>query len=205
MKSWPSSQAVLDDLGDKVVTAFRLAVADTRTDLTTYRNAHPGWAAEHSKRGLANWIHDRLWAHLLVRLDGLANVSIVDREPLREIWVSNNYCVRAKRHHLDGAISTYPTDTALEFLAQPGQLTLDGLVEMHLVIGYEWDKETNEVGRAVISLRDSDYVVFVDELPDDGEKGTAQGVTPLPPTEPAPPVVTDLTTDDKRGEEKRSE
>jgi hypothetical protein len=50
-------------------------------------------------------------------IDGLG-VSIIDidQESTREIFVGTRYQTRLGRHRLDGAVSTYPTPTALDFL-----------------------------------------------------------------------------------------
>ncbi|HEU0131453.1 MAG TPA: hypothetical protein VFQ85_10745 [Mycobacteriales bacterium] len=189
MKSYPSWDQVRADLGDKVVAAFVEAVALTRADLTLYREAFPGWVARHSERGLANWIHDAFWAHAAAILDGVPGVTLVDREPRREIGIGYSYRIRLKRHHLDGHVATYPTEGALEFLAQPAQETFDGLSETHLIAGYEWDEDTRAIGDALISLRDGSVIIWKEPLVDDEEDG---GVVAVPSVRgPVPPVISD--------------
>lgn len=65
----PNAAEVLDDIGEKAVTAFSKAVMRSKSDLATYRATFPQWVLDHSERGLANWISDRLWAHLIVLAD----------------------------------------------------------------------------------------------------------------------------------------
>lgn len=106
----------------------------------------------------------------------------------REVLVSDKYRLRIKRHHLDGMVSTYPTQTALEFLEQPtGQLP--GLEQVHLIAGYEWDRDERRIVRPVLSLRDSkDKIIWLAELPEDAS-GTAS-VIDLPPSgDPSGPEI----------------
>ncbi|MFD7659597.1 hypothetical protein ACFV4N_36965 [Actinosynnema sp. NPDC059797] len=197
MKSHPSAVEVIDDLGSKVTEGFARAVANTRKDLATYRQELPGFAGTHSERGLANWIHDRLWYHLGVHLDGLDEVHFHDQEPHREMRIGIRYRFRVKRHTETGGVSTYQTQTALDFLQQvPIQEPLEGFEEIRLIMGYVWDPEARSIGPAVISLReDRDKVVWLEELPEPGAAG-ATPVSPLPPKiDPAPPVV-DVEGDD---------
>jgi hypothetical protein len=194
MFSYPESDEVLDDLGDKVVEALARTVARAKDDLAQYREWKPGWVAQSSERGLANWIHDRIWYHITVLLDGVAEVGLVDVGPTREIYVGTRYRLRAKRHGEDGNVSTYPTQGATDFLFQdPIQLTLEGMEEIRLICGYTWVAETREMGQPVLSLRDGkDEIVWLIELPDVGTGYGDAGapVTPIPPTPtPTPPQI----------------
>ena len=164
MFSYLNSDAVLDALGDKVTTTIGKAVALTRDDFDEYWAAHPDWVAAHSERGLANWLHDRLWFHVTRGLDGIADIAIVKNASTSEVVVGDRFRIRIKRHHLKGEISTYPTQTALEFLDQPtGQLP--GLEVVHLIAGYEWDKIALRIVRPVLSLRDgADNIIWLVEL-----------------------------------------
>lgn len=165
MKSYPSSGQVFEDLGDKVLEAIDGAVGRARADLTEYRTARPSWVAQHSERGLASWIHDRLWFHLAALLDPVDSVAVVDKEPTREFGVGINYRLRVKRHHDDGAVSTYPTLGAVEFMAQEPQLSIDGMESVHLIAGYYWDRDARDVGPAVISLRDGqDHIIWIEPI-----------------------------------------
>ena len=122
--SWTTpddSAAVLADLGDKILNGIAAAVRDTRRDLAEYRDMRPAWVAEYSERGLANWIHDRMWVHLQRQLEHLSECAFVNDEPERRFRVANRYHFRAKRHDEYGSIATYPTQGTLEFMEQ--QLT----------------------------------------------------------------------------------
>lgn len=176
---------VLAHLGDKVVHAFSRSVHLTREDLATYRSFAPGWVAMSSERGLASWIHDRMWTHAVGLVEGVDGVAVVDKEPTREIFVGTRYRIRLKRHQDDGAVSMYPTPTALDFLGQGGEVPLPGLEEVCLIAGYEWNREARQIGVAVLSLRSSgENIVWVVELPTVGELGDGGQV--VRPTVPGP-------------------
>lgn len=189
ISGFPSAEDVLDDLGDKVVEGLALMVARIRADLTLYRTTFPGWVADATDRGLLNWCHDRAWAHTVGIFDGTREVSFVDRPPTRELYVGTRYRLRVKKHDIEGAISTYLTQGALDFLEQE-PMTLDGLEEIRLIAGYRWDPELREVGAAVISLRDGhDRVIWMHEL-DEPAGGAVAMTTPiLPTTGPRPPQI----------------
>jgi hypothetical protein len=202
MKSYPESTAVLDDLGDKIVKALSLGVALAARDLRKYRSTFPLWVADACERGLANWIHDRLWSHIVVALDAISGVTLSDREPTREITVGHTYRLRIKRHHDEGQISTYPTQGALEFFAQgPIQESLPGLDEIRLAAGYKWDKDTRMIGDAVLSLRDGREVIIWEEIlpaPDD----LAPDATTIPPVPgPTPPTIEGPAVRDRQAKE----
>ncbi len=167
MFSLPNFEQVSDDLGDKVIHAFSAAVAHTARDLKSYRSCHPGWVADSTERGLANWIHDRLWTHMVRELQAVeeaGSVSVHDREPFRELWVGHKYKLRAKRHDSDGRVSTYPTQTALEFYTQAPMI--EGLEEVRLAVGYEWNTEERDIVQPVLSLRtDKETLVWKELLP----------------------------------------
>jgi hypothetical protein len=191
MKSHPSAEDVIGDLGDKVAEGFARALALTREDLVEYRRVAPSFAGQASERGLANWIHDRLWYNLGVYLDGLDEVHFHDQEPHRELRIGLRYRFRVKRHTETGGVSTYLTQTAMDFLQQvPVQEPFDGFEEICLIVGYVWDSEARSIGPAVISLReDRDKVIWVHELLAPPQTG-ARPVSPLPPQiDPKPPVV----------------
>lgn len=202
MKSYPTAREVLEDLGDKVVHGFARSVVLARADLADYREAMPGIVARSTERGLANWIHDQLWYHISVQLADVAEVSFVDREPRREIAVGTRYLFRVKRHTQLGGVSTYPTQTALDFLQQvPVQEPFDGMERIKLIVGYVWDPDLREVGPAVISLRsDRDEIKWIEELPDGGAAGATPAV-PLPPRiEPPTPSIDVPSEDDETGD-----
>lgn len=169
MKSYPDVEEVLEDLGEKVKDAFLDAIAGARADLADYRSIHPEFVADASPRGLANWIHDRIWAHLSAALEDVSEARLFEKGPTREVLVdgtARTYRIRAKRHDVAGRVSTYPTQGALEFLDQPPvQQSFDGLGLAHLIVGYRWDADAREIGPAVLSLRDGvDNVIWLTKL-----------------------------------------
>ena len=188
MKSYPLSDEVLDTLGDKVLEAIEGAVAATRADLSRYRQTLPDFVVSHSSRGLANWIHDRLWHHLVTELHGQDRVRLLDSGPTREIFVDDRYRVRVKRHSRTGAVASYPTRAAVEFMEQPQLFTSDGYTENHLIVGYEWDEKRFEIGRTVLSMRDGiDNVVWLVAL---GDEHAGAGPALIPSVaSPQRPVV----------------
>ncbi|MGI9000221.1 MAG: hypothetical protein ACR2GH_00985 [Pseudonocardia sp.] len=199
MKSeYPSPEQVLDDLGDKVAQGLALMVGRTRTDLETYRRTFPAWVADSTDRGLLNWCHDRAWVHALRIFDGVPEVSSVDQPPTRELYVGTRYRLRVKKHDVEGGVSTFLTQGALDFLEQE-PVTLDGLEEIRLIAGYRWDPERRELGAAVISLRDGhDHVIWMYEL-DEPAGGVGTTTTPiLSPTEPSVPEI-EMPSDGEHG------
>ncbi|MGX1476410.1 UNVERIFIED_CONTAM: hypothetical protein RKD50_005218 [Streptomyces canus] len=187
MISYPESSEVLSGLGPKVTRSLVRAVDLAAADLLEYRTAHPSWVAQSSERGLANWIHDRLWAHLTAELDGHPGVTLTDGEPTRELVVGVSYRLRVKRHREDGQVSTYATQTALEFFAQGTQEAFPGLEEVRLTAGYEWEPDARKIGEAVLSLRDGkENVVWLVPLRDADQAGGSGTVQPVRPTTPTP-------------------
>lgn len=184
MKSVPSPEHVLADLGDKSVRAFTLAVQRTRADLVLYRQIFGQWVADASERGLANWINDRMWAHLKELADAIPDMTVMESGATREVTVGIAYRFRFKRHKALSMIASYPTEGFLDFLKQPTG-HLPGMEEVRLVAGYEWKPESRDMGDAVISLRNGkDNVLWTYTLPaldDDVAGGTAQIVTPHHP------------------------
>lgn len=185
------SDEVIDALGSKVVEALGSCVALAREDFTTYRNEHPDWVTEATQRGISNWIHDRILAHLQRLLEDVPNTSFSGPEPTRELSVGVNFRIRVKRHDPVGATQTYPTQTALEFLAQPPVPTFPGMDEVRLQAGYVWLKDAHELGPAVLSFRDGTKVTWMIELAETAAgSGDASGVTPWPSTDdPTPPGI----------------
>ena len=168
------------DLGDKVVDGLAFIVAQAREDLRVYRNTFPAWAAEATERGIMNWSHDRMFAHALRIFDDLTEVAFYDREPRREITVGHRYRLRLKKHEMDGSISTYPTQGALDFLVQ--EPTLDGLQQVRLIAGPRWLKDEATLGNAVISLRDGkDNLIWMHDLPD--PRGGIMTTVPIIPAD----------------------
>lgn len=165
MRSYKTPQEVLVEIGEKPSRAFTLAVRGAREDLRVYRQTFPQWVADHSERGLANWINDRLWAHLVLLADSISDVRVIENGPLRELTVGYNFRFRLKRHDGEGNIASYPTQGFLDFAIQPLQ-GLPGMEETRLVAGYDWLKESREIGSAVFSLRDGkDNVIWKEAFP----------------------------------------
>ncbi len=206
MFSYPLFEEVMDDLGEKVVNRMSTAAAETRADLAEYRRLKPSWVADHSERGLANWLHDRFWAQLVVALDDVDGVAIIDQEPVREFYVGYRYRLRVKRHQIDGSVSAYPTLASRSFFVQD-QPTLEGLEEVRLSTGYEWDPETRGFGEAVLSLRDGhDKIIWYNQLPPPPAASAGRSnVRPLgvpPAAGPnAPRIGLDSDADEVRGKD----
>ena len=157
--------------------------------MAEYRQWRPLWVADHGERGLANWISDRCWAHLLSLADAVPDMTVIEKGVWREISIGVNYRFRVKRHDFDGNISSYETASFLDFVEQPeGQL--DGTEEIRLVAGYEWLKDTHEIGDAVISMRNGkDNVIWKEHLPVFPEEGVA-GISVVAPEPPTPQLPT---------------
>lgn len=191
---------VLEELGEKVLEALVGAIDSTREDLRTYRVALPGIAAQSSARGLANWIHDRLWYHACRLMDLIDDVVCYEKGPFREIIVEDRYRIRLKRHRPLASVAAYPTQGAIDFMEQPnGQRVLEGMEQLRLIFGYVWDEDSDEMGPAVLSMRHGvRNVLWLHELPSAGA-----GAAPLPTRAgPAPSVVRsrldDLVEEDRR-------
>jgi hypothetical protein len=193
-------QAVMSGLGDKFLKDLAWSVRGAREDLAELREWRPAWFPPMSGRCLANLIHDRIWARLVAAVDGNPGIKTIDREPVREMWISQNYQVRIKRHHPDDKISAYPTAAALEFWAQGAQLP--SLEAITLGAGYRWVTEERRVGPAVISYRDGkDNPIWAVELDEPDEGADTIGWRPI--TRPDLPGVDlfDATRVGERDEE----
>ncbi len=197
MKSHDNSTEVVEALGEKVIQALGAAIPRTRLDLDRYRRSLPDIVATSSPRGLANWFHDRVWHHVVSELHDRDNIVIVDKGPLREIVVDGTCRVRIKRHDKKGRVNTYPTQSALEFLSQPPeQMVLDGLAEVRLIAGYQWNSTTHEIGPAVLSLRDGlDNLLWLIELPEQADGTSVESITG--PRAPHSPRI-EFQLDDER-------
>ncbi len=191
--------AVISGLGDKFLEDLAWSVRGARGDIADLREWRPSWFPTMSERCLANLIHDRIWARLVASSDGNPAVETIDREPLREIWVSQNYQIRIKRHRPDDKISTYPTAAALEFWTQGSQLP--SLESITLGAGYRWIHEERRVGPAVISFRDGkDNPIWAVDLDEPREGVGAIGWKPI--TRPDLPEIDlfDAPTDNQDGD-----
>jgi hypothetical protein len=194
MRSRPEPEDVFQDLGSKVCDGFSVAVERTRADLSEYRRRATRLAGRHSATGLANWLADQMMENLAEELNGVSGVDFVDgvghtREILIEGASGCYYRFRAKRHHMDGAVSTYRTPGAIQFMTQEeDDLALFAYVELRLSVGYLWDADMQEVGEAVVSLRDDGghRVIWMEEVPFSGVAAGAGTVTPFPTPTPTP-------------------
>lgn len=184
MTSYPDPEQVFEDLGDKAMEAFVQGAATTRSEYGEYRRLHPKWVAEATERGLANWIHDRLWSNYRALLDDHPDITWIDAEPTRELAVGSSYILRVKRHSRRDGVSTYPTQGALFFMDQ--EPTLPGLEVWRLIVGYRWQERERSIGEAVMSLRDGlDNVIWCLELPGEAQGGRGGPGSSMPPA-PAP-------------------
>jgi hypothetical protein len=165
-QKYPTFDEVCSDIGDKVVGAMLKSVLHARSDLALYRQTLPQFVADQTERGLANWIHDRMWAHLAEELSEHPEVTIVDNGVLREILCGINYRFRAKRHDEDSRVRSFPTQAALEFHAQ--EVAFEGLSEFKLDFGYQWDSELRGIGPAVMSLRNGSNLIWNNVIPNEG-------------------------------------
>lgn len=174
---------VLTGLGDKFAVGLSRAVAGARSDIDEMRRVFPSWFPPMTKRGLANIIWERLWARLCDELSDHSDVKVVQYGATNEIYVGLGWVLRVKRHSVENAISTYATQTAIEFYEQQG--TLDGMTLTSLAVGYQWDPELNEIGAPVLSYRDGkDNPIWMVRLDEPGDGTAVVKWTPVDPKLP---------------------
>lgn len=154
MSQYPDQQQVIDDLGDKFVLAFVKSIDIARDDLAEFEAFKPEWFVNFSKRFVANFIHERVWDGMVGQVEGHAEVTVVDREPTRQIHFGNNYVIRFKRHTDKLKIESFPTSGALAFWTNRATPALPGLELWTLAMGYIWEPELGEIGNAILSFRD---------------------------------------------------
>jgi hypothetical protein len=182
---YATDDEVISELGDKFLTALVGAVRGARTDIGDMREWRPGWFPVMHSRVLSNLIHDRIWARLVAEIVSDPDMNVIEKGATREVAVGLNLRLRVKRHHVGDQISTYPTQTAIEFWQQNSQFALPGLEEVRIAVGYRWDPETREVGAPVLSLRDGqDNVIWAVEL-DEPAEGVVVKWNPVEPTLPS--------------------
>ena len=182
MRTQPTPDRVLADLGDKFLEALVDAVDGARADLRLFQDWQPGWFVTFSNRFTANFLHERVWAVLVERVDELDNVVVLDQEPHRQLF-ANAYVLRVKRHHPGDRISSYPTDGALRFWSS--EVTLPGLERVSLALGYMWDADLRRVDDAVVSFRDElDRPVWAVLVQRDAGGATGVSWTPVDPNLP---------------------
>ena len=192
---------VLEDLGEKVLEALVGAADAVRDDLRMYWETLPDIAAQSSARGMANWIHDRIWYHACRLLDSVEDAICYEKGPFREVIVKDRYRLRLKRHRPPAAVASYPTQGAIDFMEQPdGQRVLEGMERLRLIFGYVWDPDSHEMGPAVLSMRHGiKNVLWVHEL-----SSTQPRAVPLPSREGPAPSLVRSRLDDMVAEAKRS-
>lgn len=208
--AYPTAEAVFDDIGEKPLIAFASAVVRARDDLAEYRRTFPQWVADHGERGLANWISDRQWTHLVNLAESVPGMEVTEKGVTREVTIGFQYRLRMKRHDELGIVASYPTPTFLEFATQPGG-QLPGLEEVRLIAGYEWIKDERSIGQPVMSLRDGrDNIIWCVALPfpgvgELGGEGEGTGIAPvITPETPAPTAPVVEVGDDVRRASKES-
>lgn len=187
------SQAVLDDLGDKLPYAVMRATDLARQDYAKLRATFPDWMPRFFERDAANVIHSRIWAHLEDELDSADGIECVSREPHRQINVQaptgRMYTMRVKRHGLRDRIRSYPTLSDVRFWSGGFQQdAIEGLERINLAVGYRWDTYTREIGPAVISYREGKNNVFWAVTIEEGHAG-GTGPFTYTPIVPQLPVV----------------
>jgi hypothetical protein len=194
MNSHPAMEAVVDELGDKVIAGLARSARHGKQQYRIYCEMHPDWLAINTPRTVACLLHDWMWSELERQFGALEHISLIDNNVKREILVQVEsphrlfYRVRMKRHHLDGRTSSYRTQTVIDFETQGGTQSFPGLDECRLEAGYEWDLATRSVGAGVLTLRDGqDNVLWTYQLPD--EPGEAGGSVAYP-TVPGPKLPT---------------
>jgi hypothetical protein len=193
MDHYPSADEVFNGLGDKVAFGLGDIVEGARLDYARYRETLPHVVSRHSARGLANWIHDAMWARALAVFDENPDVTFVDDEPTRDIYIRDEYRLRLKRHSKTGAIQSYPTAAAIDFISQDEDLFAElGSPILNLCAGYEWDRFTRSIGAAVLSLHDGSFKepLWMVALPFSGTVPVTP-VIPITPHDggPATPVI----------------
>ncbi|QYL29476.1 hypothetical protein TM48_03963 [Mycobacterium shottsii] len=154
MSQYLDPQQVVDDLGDKFLVAFIKSIEVARVDLSEFEGFKPEWFVNFSKRFVANFIHERVWDSMVSQVHDHPGVTVVDREPTRQIHFGTNYVVRFKRHTGKLKIESFPTKGALAFWANRATPTLPGLEVWTLAMGYIWQPELGEIGDAILSFRD---------------------------------------------------
>ncbi|MFC7572000.1 hypothetical protein ACFQX8_05845 [Klenkia terrae] len=96
----------------------------------------------------------------------------MEKGTTRNLHIGSQFQVRFKLHDSAGGVVSYPTQTALDFWAEP-PATLPSMECVNLAVGYEWDKNLGSMGRAVMSLHVSmDKPLWVIELPRIGGEGS---------------------------------
>ncbi len=183
MNSYPDPDTVRRELGDDFLEAFVSSVDGSSDDLVEFRKFRPEWYIDYSKRFVANFIHERMWSRMVAGVREHGEVTIVNREPVRQIHHGTRYEIRFKRHKPDAAIAAYPTEGAVAFWTQAAYLP--GLEKVSLALGYKWDAELGAIDGAVMSFRDGkDNPIWMVELGAAAAGGTEITFSPVDPRLP---------------------
>ena len=196
MFSYPADEQVTAALGDKFLTCFVDALDAARSDHAEFRQWRPSWFASFTNRFTSNFVHERIWAHMVDGLDEHADVVIVDKEPHRELIVGGKFVMRIKRHSETDRIRSYPTAAALDFWAQKPALA--GLEKISLAIGYIWDPDERAIKAPVLSLRDGLDKPPVWAIRFQSQRGNTNPIVwdPIEPTDPTLDLSTILKPED---------
>ncbi len=185
MNSYPDPGAVREELGDEFLKAFVGSVSGSSADLADFRLFRPEWYADYSKRFVANFIHERVWSRMVAEVADHDGVTVVDNEPVRQIYHGMKYEIRFKRHRDGATIATYPTAGAIAFWTQSA--CLPGLEKVSLALGYKWDTELGLIDGAVMSYRDGkDNPIWLVEL---GAAAAGGSEITFAPVDPALPTL----------------
>lgn len=151
MISPKNGHEILDAVGQDFQLALIDSVDQARVDLRDFREFRRGWFPTFTQRFISNFIHERVWAELVRRIDASPDSTIIDDEPVREIGWMSSFKLRVKRHRAGDVIAAFPTEGARRWYEPT--LPLDGLDVTHLAVGYKW--LDGRIGPAVISYRES--------------------------------------------------
>lgn len=151
MISAKNGHEILDAVGHEFQTALIDSVDQARIDLGDFQDFKPAWFPTFTQRFISSFIHERVWAELVRRIDASPESTIIDDEPVREIGWMNSFKLRVKRHRAGDVIAAFPTEGAKRWYEPT--LPLDGLEVTHLAVGYKW--MDGRIGPAVISYRES--------------------------------------------------
>ncbi len=163
MKTYPVASDVVSDLGQDFLVAFVSSVQGAERDRLDHMAEHPDWYGTFSQRHVASFLHERIWGRMLPTLRDMPGVKVIDQEPERSVSIGSRYHARFKRHRLDGAISTFPTDSAVRFWSNRAEPISPEVEVWSLALGYLW--QDDQVKHALISLRESmDKIVWVRPL-----------------------------------------
>ena len=77
-------QQVTADLGRTFLKAPVDAVDSARDDFVAFRQWRPAWFSTFTNRFTSNFIHERIWAHLIAGLDDDSDLVVTDKEPRRD-------------------------------------------------------------------------------------------------------------------------